>query len=118
MAGITQIKPPIAFHRRDGMTAVLRDAQQLAEWLDRLYDAILESGGESGERKWSARSNLLAEIETVMFELAKEADEDVIALSDDLRIRCVKLIARYREVVPICEPAFARTPTAQVRAVH
>ncbi len=35
MHAITHIEPPIAFRRRNGRTAVLRDTDALADWLDR-----------------------------------------------------------------------------------
>jgi hypothetical protein len=108
MNGITQIQPPIAFHRRDGRTVMFRDSRLLAEWLDKLYDAILDPSREDGEGSWSERSERLHEIELVIFALAEESGGAALAISGDLRQRCVELIARYRKLAPIHEPQFTR----------
>ncbi|MGK9170996.1 hypothetical protein KXR53_32170 [Inquilinus limosus] len=98
---ITHIEPPIAFQRRNGRTVVLRDADALADWLDRIYDAILDPQRPEGEADSAARSLQLHEIEQVLFSLAEETGSDALAISSELRATCLALIARYRELIPV-----------------
>jgi hypothetical protein len=111
MNGVTLIEPPIAIHQRDGRTVIFRDAQRLAEWLDGLYDAILDPRRREGGKTWRSRSAQLHDIEVLLFALVEESSGETPAISGDLRMRCVRFIGRYREIVPIFEPRFSRVPS-------
>jgi hypothetical protein len=118
MKGITQIQPPIAFHCRDGRTFVVRDSHLLVEWLDKLYDAILDPSREDGEGSWSERSEQLHEIELLILALAEESGGAALAVSGDLRERCVELIARYRKMVSIHQPQSTRPQAGSLGLPH
>ena len=73
----------------------------LADWLDRIYDAILDPQRPEGGIDAIARSLQLHEIEQVLFSLAEESGGDTFAISSELRTTCLALIARYRELIPV-----------------
>jgi hypothetical protein len=105
MRGTTHILPPIAFKRLDGETAMIRDTDSLAAWLDRIYDVILDPHHPEGDATLEARSLQLLEIEKVFFALAEESDGATQGISADLRSTCMALVARYRELLPLIERA-------------
>ncbi|WP_342241465.1 hypothetical protein [Inquilinus sp. OTU3971] len=115
MHAITHIEPPIAFRRRNGCTAVLRDTDTLADWLDRIYDAILDPQCPEGGTDSTERSLQLHEIEQVLFGLAEETGGGAFAISSELRTACQALIARYRELIPVYAGPRARGPGAEGR---
>ncbi|WP_026872641.1 hypothetical protein [Inquilinus limosus] len=105
MYGLTRIEPPISFRRRDGRPAVIGDVNTLAEWLNGLYDAILDPHRPEGERSWEVRSVQLYEIEQVLFMLAEESASDADAISAGLRATCEAVIACYRDLIVTYPPA-------------
>lgn len=119
MASTTRIDPAIAFRRSSGKTSLIRDAAALADWLDDLYDAILDPRRTEGAGTWEDRSLQLHEIEQVLFALSEETGAGTI--SPKLRSVCMAVIARYRDLIslPVREaggprPGIAHDP----RALH
>ncbi|MGK9170993.1 hypothetical protein KXR53_32150 [Inquilinus limosus] len=100
MNGITRIEPAIAFRRIDGGTAVLESADALADWLDHIYDAILDPRRGEGAVTQEQRSIQLLEIERLLLALAEESSDDADSISYELRSACLAVIARYRDLIP------------------
>jgi hypothetical protein len=114
----TRIEPAITFRRAEGGTAVVRDVDSLAEWLDAVYDAVLDPRRSEGALTLMQRSLQLHEIERVLLRLAEEAGDDAERISPALRDACQAVIAEYREIVSAPRSDGPSTPTRPARSLH
>lgn len=99
MRDVTLIDPAITFLKARGGTAVLGDTDALAEWLDSLYDAILNPHRSEGASTRAARALQLHEIEQLLFRLAEETSRGAVRTTPRLRSSCEAVVGEYREGV-------------------
>ncbi|MDR6290983.1 hypothetical protein E9232_003509 [Inquilinus ginsengisoli] len=98
MVDTARIDPPIRFQRSDGSDAAIDAAGDLIAWLDALYDAILDPKRSERQSAGDSRAHHLQEIEDLLMRLEDEIDAGAASISEDLRIRAIRLIGGYRDL--------------------